>query len=55
MNMTGVFAGAVITKTLGHWAENGNLSVGFALMGGLLVLALSMQLIVLKPTSDNMQ
>ena len=55
MNMTGVFAGAVITKTLGHWAENGNLSVGFALMGGLLVLALSMQLIVLKPTTDNMQ
>lgn len=55
MNMTGVFAGAVITKTLGHWTENGNLSIGFALMGGLLVLALSMQLIVLKPTSDNMQ
>ncbi len=55
MNMTGVFAGAVITKTLGHWAENGNLGVGFALMAALLVLALSMQLIILKPKTDNMQ
>ena len=55
MNMTGVFAGALITKTLGHWAENGNLGGGFALMAALLVLAVSMQLIVLKPKTDNMR
>lgn len=54
MNMTGVFAGAVITKTLGHWAEGGNLGVGFALMSALLVLALSLQLIILRPKTDNM-
>lgn len=55
MNMTGVFAGAVITKTLGQWAENGNLGVGFALMAALLVLALSLQLIFLRPKTDNME
>ena len=55
MNMTGVFAGAIITKTLGQWAENGNLGVGFALMAALLVLALSLQLIFLRPKTDNME
>lgn len=55
MNMTGVFSGAVITKTLGLWAENGNLGGGFALMAALLVLALSMQLIILKPNTDDMR
>ena len=55
MNMTGVFAGAIITKTLGQWAENGNLGVGFALMAALLLLALSLQLIFLRPKTDNME
>ena len=55
MNMTGVFAGAIITKTLGQWAEDGNLGVGFALMAALLLLALSLQLIFLRPKTDNME
>ena len=55
MNMTGVFAGAIITNTLGQWAENGNLGVGFALMAALLLLALSLQLIFLRPKTDNME
>ena len=54
MNMTGVFAGALITNVLGAWAEKGNLGLGFALMGGILLLALALQLIVLRPKTDNM-
>ncbi len=55
MNMTGVFAGAIVTNVLGKWAEGGNLGMGFAVMGGMLVVALALQLIVLKPKTDNME
>ena len=55
MNMTGVFAGAVITNVLGKWAAGNNLGMGFALMAGVLVLALVLQLTVLKPVTDNME
>lgn len=54
MNMTGVFAGAVITKVLGQWADKGNLGFGFALMAAVLIVALSLQIIVLRPKTDNM-
>lgn len=54
MNMTGVFAGAVITKVLGQWADKGNLGLGFALMAAVLIVALSLQIIVLRPKTDNM-
>jgi len=53
MNMTGVLAGAVVTSVLGSWAAEGNLGLGFALMGGILVVALILQLTVLRPTSDD--
>ena len=55
MNMTGVFAGAIITKVLGSWTEGGDLGVGFAMLAGILVVALAIQLIVLRPTTDNKQ
>lgn len=55
MNMTGVFAGAAITKLLGRWAEGGDLGSGFALMAGVLALALLLQLVVLRPSTDNME
>jgi MFS family permease len=55
MNMVGVFAGAAVTEILGNWAKQGNLGLGFALMAGILIVALALQLIVLKPTTDNMQ
>ncbi len=55
MNMTGVFAGAVITKVLGQWADNGNLGLGFTLMSGVVAIALCLQIFVLKPTSDNIE
>ncbi len=53
MNMTGVFMGAVITKFLGQWAEQGNLGLGFALMAAVVTVALLLQLFVLRPTSDD--
>lgn len=55
MNMVGVFAGAIITKVLGKWADQGNLGLGFALMAGVITLALALQLFVLKPTTDNQE
>ena len=55
MNMTGVFAGAVITKVLGQWADKGNLGLGFALMAGITLLAMVIQLTVLKPVTDNQE
>lgn len=55
MNMTGVFAGAIVTKVLGSWADGGSLGLGFALMAAVLALALFMQLTVLHPKTDNME
>lgn len=55
MNMTGVFMGAIITKLLGKWADQGNLGLGFALMAAVITVALLLQLLVLKPTSDDKQ
>lgn len=55
MNMTGVFAGAACTEVLGRWADGGNLGLGFALLGGVIAVALLIQLCVLKPTTDNME
>ncbi len=39
MNMTGVFMGAAVTGLLGGLVSDGNLGVGFALMGGVVALA----------------
>ncbi len=55
MNMTGVFAGALITKVLGNWAEGGNLGLGFALMAVILGVALILQISILRPKTDNME
>ena len=55
MNMTGVFAGAAVTQVLGKWTDGGNLGLGFAILGGIVVLALVLQLSCLKPTTDNME
>lgn len=53
MNMTGVFAGAAITGVLGRWTDGGNLGLGFALLGLVVGAALVVQLVFLKPKSDN--
>lgn len=55
INMTGVFAGALVTEILGKWAKGGNLGLGFALMSGILIVAVILQLVVLRPKTDNMQ
>ncbi|WP_346238332.1 MFS transporter [Niabella insulamsoli] len=49
MNMVGVFAGAAITQILGVFTDDGNLGFGFAILGAVVVLALILQLAVLKP------
>ncbi len=53
MNMTGVFAGALVTQVLGRWTDGGNLGMGFALLGGVVALALALQLFCLRPVTDN--
>lgn len=54
MNMTGVFAGAVVTKLLGESTDAGNLGHDFALLAGLVTIALLIQLIFLRPKVANM-
>ena len=54
MNMTGVFAGAAVTQVLGKWTDGNQLGTGFALLGGIVALALFVQLWFLKPKTDNM-
>lgn len=55
MNMTGVFAGALCTTVLGKWADRGQLGLAFAVLAILVALALTLQLTILKPTTDNME
>ena len=49
MNMTGVFAGAFVTNWLGKSMDNGHLDSDFALLAGIVLIALLVQLIFLKP------
>lgn len=55
MNMVGVFAGAAVTQLLGKWTDGGNLGMGFAVLGGIVIVALALQLACLRPTSDNVE
>ena len=55
MNMVGVFAGAAVTHLLGQWTDGGNLGMGFAVLGGIVVVALVLQLACLRPTTDNVE
>lgn len=55
MNMVGVFAGAAVTQLLGKWTDGGNLGIGFAVLGGIVIVALVLQLVCLRPTSDNVE
>ena len=54
MNSLGVIMGAITTQLLGGLAESVGLGICFAMMGGILLIALALQLIVLRPTSDDM-
>lgn len=53
MNMTGVFAGAFITDLLGKSTDAGNLGESFAMLAGIVVVALLIQLYFLRPKVNN--
>lgn len=53
MNMVGVFAGAYITKILGASADEGQLGSDFALLAGIVLIVLIIQLAVLKPKGNE--
>ena len=52
MNMTGVFAGAMVTNLLGKMGDNGDLGFGFALLGVVVAVAIALQLVFLKPKQE---
>ena len=49
MNMVGVFAGAFITNLLGKSTDGGSLGKDFAMLAGIVAVALVIQLVFLKP------
>ncbi len=53
MNMTGVFAGAFITDLLGKSTDKGSLGKDFALLAGIVGVALLIQLFFLRPKSND--
>ncbi|WP_289771166.1 MFS transporter [Paramuribaculum intestinale] len=53
MNSVGVIMGAITTQLLGSLAESVGLGLCFALMGGILLIALALQITVLRPKYDD--
>jgi MFS family permease len=53
MNMTGVFAGAFITDLLGKSTDAGNLGKSFAMLSGIVLVALLIQLYFLRPKAND--
>jgi len=53
MNMAGVFAGAFITRVLGKSMDSGNLARDMALLAIPVLLAVILQLAILRPESAN--
>lgn len=53
MNMIGVFAGAMVTQVLGKMKDAGHLDSGFVYLGLIVLIALAIQLLVLRPETDN--
>lgn len=53
MNMAGVFAGAFITDLLGKSTDAGNLGKSFAMLSGIVLVALIIQLYFLRPKVDD--
>lgn len=54
MNMTGVFAGALVTSWLGKSTDAGNLDKDFAMLAILVLAALIVEVIFLKPHKTDM-
>ena len=53
MNMVGVFAGAFITDLLGKSTDKGNLGKDFAMLAGIVAVALIIQLTFLRPKAND--
>ncbi len=53
MNLTGILAGAFITDLLGKSTDKGNLGKDFALMSGVVLIALIIQLTFLRPKVND--
>jgi ACS family D-galactonate transporter-like MFS transporter len=53
MNMAGVFAGAFITNLLGKSTDAGKLGEGFAVLAGIVLIALVIQLSYLRPVMND--
>ncbi|WP_018626567.1 MFS transporter [Niabella aurantiaca] len=54
MNMTGVFFGAFITSFLGKSSDAGHLGRDFALMAGVVLFVVVLQLLILKPKHQEL-
>jgi ACS family D-galactonate transporter-like MFS transporter len=53
MNMAGVFAGAFITDLLGKSTDAGHLGKSFAMLSGIVLIALIIQLYFLRPKAND--
>ncbi len=53
MNMVGVFAGAFITDWLGKATDKGNLGKDFAMLAGIVAVALIIQISFLRPKTND--
>ena len=53
MNLVGISAGAVITSFLGKSADAGNMRHDFAMLSIIVVVAIVLQLVMLKPVTAN--
>jgi ACS family D-galactonate transporter-like MFS transporter len=53
LNMTGVGCGALVTSALGKYADDGSLGIGFAMMAGVVLMALLVQVIFLRPQVND--
>lgn len=53
MNMTGVFFGAFITDLLGKSSDAGNLGRDFAILSGIVIIAICMQVYFLQPKNND--
>jgi len=53
MNMVGVFFGAFITDLLGRSSDAGHLGRDFAMLAGIVLIALIIQITFLRPKANN--
>ena len=53
LNMTGVGCGALVTSLLGKYSDSGTLGDGFALMAGIVLVALLVQISFLRPKVND--